>query len=194
VEVATLYFTRKADTWLENTDLNLEEIAWHKFCKKLKKRFAKKSTYDVVKTFHALKQSGTVDEYIDVFEGKVGPVCRENTEIAKNYYVKSFVAGLQDYEQHHTQIQKPTSLIDAYWIARRIEASSPFRKGAHSKWTPRSQNYQKTLNPNKDTVTKTPIQPLLLHPNPLQTPYMSNLTNASDVVKNSCLATNSSVR
>jgi hypothetical protein len=40
VEVATLSFTRKADTWLESTDL--EEISWTKFCTKLKKRFAEK--------------------------------------------------------------------------------------------------------------------------------------------------------
>jgi hypothetical protein len=44
VEVATLSFTRKADTWLESTDLDLEEISWTKFCKKLKKWFAEKLT------------------------------------------------------------------------------------------------------------------------------------------------------
>jgi hypothetical protein len=37
VEVATLYLTGKVDTWLENIEFDLEEISWHKFCKKLKK-------------------------------------------------------------------------------------------------------------------------------------------------------------
>jgi hypothetical protein len=113
-EVATLYFTGKADTWLENIEFDLEEISWHRFCKKMKKCFAEESTYDVVKIFHGLKQSGTVDQFIDSFENTVGTVRRENPEIPESYYIKSFVAGLQDYEQHHTQIQKPSSLIEAY--------------------------------------------------------------------------------
>jgi hypothetical protein len=41
----------------------LEDISWNKFCKKLKKRFAEDSTYDVVKLFHGLKHSSTVDTY-----------------------------------------------------------------------------------------------------------------------------------
>jgi hypothetical protein len=32
VEFATLYFTAKADTWLENIEFDIEEISWHKFC------------------------------------------------------------------------------------------------------------------------------------------------------------------
>jgi hypothetical protein len=152
VEVATLYFTAKADTWLENIEFDIEEVSWHKFCKKLKKRFAEDSTYDVVKVFHGLKQVSTVDNYIDTFECIVGNVRRENPEIPESYYIKSFVAGLQDYEQHHTQIQKPSSLIDAYWIARRLEASNPFKRGAITSWG-QKQSYQKTTVPNKETLT-----------------------------------------
>jgi hypothetical protein len=92
VEVATLYFTAKADTWLENIEFDIEEISWHKFCKKLEKRFAEDSTYDIVKVFHSLKQASTVDNYIDTFEGIVGNVWRENPEIPESYYIKSFVA------------------------------------------------------------------------------------------------------
>jgi hypothetical protein len=64
VEVATLYFTAKADIWLENIEFDIEEVSWHKFCKKLKKRFAEDSTYDVVKVFHGLKQVSTVDNFL----------------------------------------------------------------------------------------------------------------------------------
>jgi hypothetical protein len=37
VEVASLYFTGKADTWLENMEFDLEDISWSKFCKKIKR-------------------------------------------------------------------------------------------------------------------------------------------------------------
>jgi hypothetical protein len=61
-----------------------------------------KTTYDVVKAFHGLKQAGTVDNYIDILEHTVGTMRRGNPEIPESYYIKSFVAGLQDYEQDHT--------------------------------------------------------------------------------------------
>jgi hypothetical protein len=96
----------------------------------------------VVKIFHGLKQSGIVDQFIDSFKNIVGTVRRENTEIPESYYIKSFVAGLQDYEQHHTQIQKLGSLIEAYWIARHLEGSNPIKKHATATWRQRSASDQ----------------------------------------------------
>jgi hypothetical protein len=40
VEIATLYFTGRADTWLDGSGIDTDEISWLSFCRKLKKRFA----------------------------------------------------------------------------------------------------------------------------------------------------------
>jgi hypothetical protein len=125
--------------------------------KKLKRRFAEDCTYDVVKLFHGLRQVSSVDNYIDTFENIVGTVRRENPDIPETYYIKSFVAGLQDYEQHHTQIQKPSSLMEAYWIARRLEASNPFRKGTTSTWGQRTGYKQATREPVQAQLPKPAI-------------------------------------
>jgi hypothetical protein len=153
----------------------LEDISWNKFCKKLKKRFAEDSTYDVVKLFHGLKHSSTVDTYIDTFEATVGTVRRENPDIPESYYVKSFVSGLQDYEQQHTQLQKPGSLTEAYWIARRLEASNQFRKHQSTNWQ-QKLSYQRQAPAGKEQVP-TPI------PKPV-TPSMSKPPQEQILVKN----------
>ncbi|KAK1605732.1 hypothetical protein QYE76_029405 [Lolium multiflorum] len=149
IQVVRLYFTGKADFWLEKTELDREKISWAEFCKRLMNRFA--STYDVVKAFHALKQSGSVDEYIDLFEETVGLVRRKYPDIPESYYIKSFVCGLQDYEQ--PQIQKPVSLSDAFSIARSLEASNLFKEGGNSNWRQRN-NYQRPTPVSKETTPK----------------------------------------
>jgi hypothetical protein len=95
-------------------------------------------------------------------------------------YVKSCVAGLQAYDHHHTQIQKRTSLIDAYWIARRIEASKPFRKGnAHHRST-RTTIFQKTVPCTRTTTLRLHHYLLPLHQNSSLKHLLSKVTNALD--------------
>jgi phosphopantetheinyl transferase len=52
VEIATLYFAGRADTWLDGSGIDTEEISWIRFCRELKKRFAEQSEYDVIAVFH----------------------------------------------------------------------------------------------------------------------------------------------
>jgi hypothetical protein len=108
----------------------------------------------------------------------VGTVRREkNPEIPESYYIKSFVAGLQDYEQHHTQIQKPGSLIEAYWIARRLEASNPVKKHATATWSQRS-----AYRPIQKEVHKE--IPVIVPPKPNTTAVPTRTANEPMAVKN----------
>jgi hypothetical protein len=97
---------------------------------------------------------------LTLFENTVGTVRRENPEIPESYYIKSFVAGLRDYEQHHTQIQKPSSLIEAYWIARRLESSNPVKKHATTTWSQRPAYRPVHKEMQKQTLWQS-------HPNPI---------------------------
>jgi hypothetical protein len=128
VEIATLYFTGRADTWLDGSGIGTDEISWLSFCRKLKKRFAEQSEYDVIALFHKIQQVTIVDAYINEFEETMREVRKDNPDLPENYFVRSFVAGLKDYVQNLTQVQRPDSLHEAYWLARRFEQSYPFKK------------------------------------------------------------------
>jgi hypothetical protein len=56
----------------------------------------------------------TVDAYINEFEGTMREVRKDNLDLPENYFVRSFVAGLKDYVQNLTQVQRPDSLHEAY--------------------------------------------------------------------------------
>ena len=78
--------------------------------------------------FHKIQQVNKVDEYIDEFEGTVRGVRNDNPDLTEVYFVRSFVFGLKDYAHNLTQVQKPDSLHEAYWLARRFEQCYPFKK------------------------------------------------------------------
>ena len=102
VEIATLYFVGRADTWLDGSGIETDEIPWASFCRKLKKRFAEQSEYDLVSVFHKIHQTTIVDAYIDEFEETVCGVRKGNPNLPDDYFVKSFVSGLKEYVQNLT--------------------------------------------------------------------------------------------
>lgn len=81
-----------------------------------------------MREFHTPKETTAVSAYIDSFEQAVGLMRRDNLGLPDDYYVSTFVAGLQPYTQHHLQCHKPRDMQEAMWMARRIEKSYPVKK------------------------------------------------------------------
>lgn len=88
-------------------------------------RFNQVSEYDIIAQFHDLKQTGSVGDYVDKFEEMLSQVRRHNPSLTDGYYIRSFIAGLKDYIQHHLQCHKPVALSQAYWLAKRLEQDNP---------------------------------------------------------------------
>lgn len=68
---------------------------------------------------------------MDQFEKIMSLVRRDNPLLPNEYYVCSFVAGLQDYVQNHLQCHRPRNLIVTIWKARRIQQSHPLKHRAY---------------------------------------------------------------
>lgn len=90
----------------------------------------------------------------------MGLIRRDNPALPDDYYVSSFVAGLQEYTQHHLQFHKPRDIQEAMWMARRIEQSNPVKKFAyhnqpyqHRRDTLASKD-QQTVQPTNPTVNQ----------------------------------------
>lgn len=97
-------------------------------CMEIGKRFAEESVYDVVASFHSVKHRTTVSAYIDRIEEVMALVQRDTPYLPEDYYIRSFIAGLKDYIQSHSHLQNLVTLIDAYWVAKRLKQSNPFKK------------------------------------------------------------------
>jgi hypothetical protein len=68
-------------------------LPWHNICRLLGDRFNDMSTYEAIGQFHSLRQTGTVNEYVDKFEELMGLVKRDNPSLVDDYFNSSFVAG-----------------------------------------------------------------------------------------------------
>lgn len=50
---------------------------------------------------------------------------RDNLAVPDNYYMHSFISGLNPYIQSHLECLEPADMQKAMWLARRIEKSCP---------------------------------------------------------------------
>jgi hypothetical protein len=86
VQLAVLYISGKAEFWWRSTGYTPDTVSWQQFCRWVADRFSEASVYEVVGQFHALKQVGTVNEYIDKFEELMGLVKRDNPFLKDEYF------------------------------------------------------------------------------------------------------------
>jgi hypothetical protein len=126
VKIVVMYVKGWAEYWWRGTGCNANIIPWHQFVRMLEDRFYDRSAYEVIGEFHNLKQTGSVNEYVDKFEELVGLVRRNNPTLPEEYFICSFVSGLKGYIQHHLQCHRPAALTQAYWFAKRLEQANPF--------------------------------------------------------------------
>ena len=127
-ELAVTYLKSSAMEWWRGTGYSPYNTPWHRFTRYLSDRFSEYSICDNVKNFHQLMQRTTVAQYVLEFEKAMNLMRRYNPTLPDDYYVTSFISGLNEYIQSHVQCLKPNTLNEAMWYARRMEQAQPPRR------------------------------------------------------------------
>jgi hypothetical protein len=91
-----------------------------------------------MEAFHLLKQTTTVNQYIDNFEDNMINVRCDHPYLTDHFFLLHFISGLKDSVKHMVKSHQPATLKAAYWHARQQE--------------------QAYLSFNKKTPTSLPIQ------------------------------------
>lgn len=126
-KISVTYLKGHAIEWWRGTGIIANTLPWYRFCRHLGDRFSETYVCDNVRTFHALSQTGRVNDYVLKFEQPMNLMRRDNPALPQDYYKTSFIAGLSDNIQHHVQCHEPTDLQKAIWLARRMEQAQPPR-------------------------------------------------------------------
>ncbi|VAH61656.1 unnamed protein product [Triticum turgidum subsp. durum] len=127
-EIVVTYLKGPAIEWWRGTGIIANTLPWYRFCRLIGDRFSETSVYDNVRTFHALNQTGSVNDYVLKFEQSMNLLRRDNPALPADYYKASFIAGLSDTIQHYVQCHEPADLQKAIWLARRMEQAQPSKK------------------------------------------------------------------
>jgi hypothetical protein len=121
VKWALAHIRGQAKTWISSSGVDLHSINWQELSQVLIERFPDNVANDPMDQLQLLKQTSTVNAYIDQYELWMTQMKRERSYLPQDFFVDRFVSGLKDSIKHLVQCQKPDSLLKAYWYARKYE-------------------------------------------------------------------------
>jgi hypothetical protein len=140
--LAQLYIVGKADVWLRRSKIIKSNPSWPAFCQMLIQRFSSHTSYQLVESFNNLKQNTlSVTDYADQFEELMATVTEENPKLSEGWFVRCFVNGLRDNIKYQLRPLRPSSLTEAFWLAKDMEQSN-LPKRQYQAYVPPFQKFQ----------------------------------------------------
>jgi hypothetical protein len=121
IKWANAHIQGKAKTWLASSGLNIYLLNWVQFCDLLCDQFPPLGEHESMEQFQQLKQTSTVNIYIDNFEEHMVQMKRDHPYLMDNFFLLRLLAGLKDSVKHSVKIHNPSTLRAAYWHARQQE-------------------------------------------------------------------------
>jgi hypothetical protein len=149
-EIAEVFITGKADHWLRSTCINTDSLTWSKFAIMLNSKFTTETSLGLIDNFKHAEQTLSATAYIDSFEELMGKVRLRNPTLTKNYFVGCFISGLKEYIKVPLRSHNPSTLIQAYALARNYDTTMHKRTANESyKWNSKSASLAKNLSQGK---------------------------------------------
>jgi hypothetical protein len=117
-------------------------------------RFSLHSAHSSLETFHHIKQTTTVIEYIQKFEELMVMMQLDYPGLNEAYFINSFIAGMKEGIKHYLISHSPNTLCDTYWKAKEFENGILVKKSL--------------MNPNTTYLKPNPTLPLAKQPQATQ--------------------------
>jgi hypothetical protein len=123
IKWANAHIRGKAKTWITSYSFEMYLMNWSQFCSLLCDIFPSSGAKETMELCQQLKQTSTVEHYIEQFEQWMLDMKRDHSYLPEGFFLLRFITGLKDTIKHDTQCHKPATLRAAYWFARKQELS-----------------------------------------------------------------------
>lgn len=138
VKLSGIHFEGRASVWYRSYQSSRVNTPWKAFLVDVLNRFENPDNRDFQDLFNRLKQLGSVSDYEDNFEELKAMVCARYRNFPGDYFVSSFLNGLNEHIKGAVKMFKPQTLADTIFLAKLEESR-------HSKFTLNSAKpYAKT--------------------------------------------------
>jgi hypothetical protein len=118
VRVATMHFDGVAARWLQSVHHRIRSATWNEICSWIHDRFGRDQHESLIRQLFHIKQSGSVQEYIDQFSELADQLLAyEHSASHNRYYTARFVDGLKDDIKSVVLVQRPYDLDTACCLA-----------------------------------------------------------------------------
>ncbi|KAH7675005.1 Retrotransposon gag domain-containing protein [Dioscorea alata] len=118
LRIVSFHMEEKASAWYQWMKGNNLLTTWPEFLSNVKQRFGSSPYEDHQGNLSKLSQTATVAEFQTEFEELMNTV----TGISENLLISFFIAGLRPHLQREMLLQRPTTLMEAFSLARAYEA------------------------------------------------------------------------
>ena len=123
VAVAGMHLQGTARKWFQVYIVGKNSLEWLEFCKQFTARFGSWEQELLYNKFKQLHQATTVDLYFDEFEKCKEQLRGRMPELTEEYFVESFIGGLQDQIRDTVRMLAPSSIDQAYRQSKQYVAS-----------------------------------------------------------------------
>jgi hypothetical protein len=113
VKVVTMHFEGAATCWLQSVDCKIHSASWSKVCSWIHDRFGRDQHESLIRQLFHIRQTSSVQDYIDRFTELVDQLVAYEHIIDHRYYTTRFVDGLRDDIKSIILIQRPVNLNTA---------------------------------------------------------------------------------
>jgi hypothetical protein len=162
VSLTTLHCHGAAQTWWILLRTPSAYDHWTQFCTLVTNRFSTHCAHSSLESFHHMKQTASVSEYIQKFEELMSFMQMDYLGFNEAYFVSSFIAGLRECIKHYLIPHCPQTLSDAYWKTKELEKGILVKKSLlhlPSSIIKPSPTYSLPLPPKPSTTPQTTSQP-----------------------------------
>ena len=150
VKLATMHFSGSAAFWLQSIELDLKKLKWESLCKAVIERFQRDEHYLVIRQFFHIKQTGSVSEYIELFDKLVHQLLTHDPYFNPSVITSRFVDGLKIEIKSVVLVHRPKDLDTASCLALLQEE---VLVGFSSKEVRKQEFYTTTKSMNKQFNT-----------------------------------------
>lgn len=142
-----------AAEWFSFWESSSEGCGWEDYLMDIKRRFDPDLNEDHVGRLAALRQIGSLEDYLAEFE----PLLRKVSNVGDSTLTSLFIAGLASSLKHELLTRRPSSLSDAIalaqqlWACRTVAAQAPSVVAPGSAYTGRSNRRRSQITGGSET-------------------------------------------
>jgi hypothetical protein len=115
IKCATMNFVNSspAARWLQSLDPQVKQLPWQEFCHLVLDRFGKAQYEALVRQMFSIRQTSTVQDYIDRFAGLIDSLVAYGRGTDPVFFAMRFVDGLKDDIRNAVHMQRPQTFDTA---------------------------------------------------------------------------------
>lgn len=132
-----------------------EFTGWNVFSNMLTDRFIKPEGQNLIGDFNKLQQDGTLEEYKEKFKEHKSFMSHSYKALNEEYYLKSFISGLEEEFQDLVIVQRPMTISQAFTIAKLQESMVEKMKASSRTSRESYQNPQSLI-----AIKPAPVEPV----------------------------------